>query len=129
METMRIVCEAAGLGARDFEAEPALMEANYGDWEGLTLMEIGERFPEAAQAREAEKWSYAPPQGESYSMLADRVSNWLRGLAGPTLVVAHGGVLRALMHLLGGLPHHDAPHLAVPQDRAILFTQRAVLTI
>ena len=26
------------------------------------------------------------------------------------------------MHLLAGLPAHDAPHLAVPQDRVILFT-------
>jgi hypothetical protein len=27
------------------------------------------------------------------------------------------------------LPAHDAPHLAVPQDRIILFTESAVLTI
>jgi hypothetical protein len=33
------------------------------------------------------------------------------------------------MHLLAGLPAHDAPHLAVPQDRIILFTANAVLTI
>jgi hypothetical protein len=38
-------------------------------------------------------------------------------------------VLRALLHLLGGLPGHDAPYLAVPQDRVTLFTQDAVLTI
>ena len=52
-----------------------------------------------------------------------------RGLDGPTFVVAHGGILRALLHLLAGLPPHDAPHLAVPQDRAILFTRERVLTL
>jgi len=33
------------------------------------------------------------------------------------------------MYHLGGLPAHNAPHLAVPQDRIILFTEIAVLTI
>jgi probable phosphoglycerate mutase len=62
-------------------------------------------------------------------MVSDRVAAWLRTLDAPTLVVAHGGVLRALLYHLAGLPAHDAPHLAVPQDRAILFTPLAVLTI
>ena len=48
---------------------------------------------------------------------------WLETLDAPTFVVAHGGILRALLHLLAGLPAHDAPHLAVPQDRVILFTR------
>ena len=54
---------------------------------------------------------------------------WLKSLDAPTFIVAHGGVLRALFHLLAGLPAHDAPHLAVPQDRVILFTESAILTI
>ena len=129
LETMRIVLQAAGQPERPFAIDPVLMEVNYGDWEGLTLTEIGERFPQQGLARDADKWGYVPPNGESYSMLADRTAAWLRTLEGPTCVVAHGGVLRALMYLLGGLPAHDAPHLAVPQDRVILFTQEAVLTI
>jgi hypothetical protein len=27
------------------------------------------------------------------------------------------------------MPGHDVPHLAVPQDRVILFTEKLVLTI
>jgi hypothetical protein len=38
-------------------------------------------------------------------------------------------VLRALLYHLAGLPAHDAPHLAVPHDRAILFTATSVLTV
>ena len=55
-------------------------------------------------------------------MLSERVAGWLATLDAPDFVVAHGGILRALLHLLAGLPPHDAPHLAVPQDRVILFT-------
>ena len=58
------------------------MEVNYGDWEGLTLIEIGERFPDAARAREADKWGYVPANGESYAMLADRIAGWLETLDG-----------------------------------------------
>jgi broad specificity phosphatase PhoE len=129
LETMRIVLQEARQPERPFATDPVLMEVNYGDWEGRTLIEIGERFPEQGLARDADKWGYVPPNGESYAMLADRIAAWFRTLEGPTFVVAHGGVLRALMHLLGGLPAHDAPHLAVPQDRVILFTESAVLTI
>ncbi len=129
VETMRILLQPAGQPGRPFATDAALVEAHYGDWEGLTLAEITERYPEESRAREANKWGYVPPNGESYAMLSDRVSAWLRTLDAPTFIVAHGGVLRVLMHLLAGLPSHDAPHLAVPQDRVILFTRSAVLTI
>lgn len=129
LETMRIVLSAAGREDHPFDLDPVLKEVNYGEWEGLTLPEIGERFPDQTRARDADKWAYAPPNGESYAMLSDRIAMWLNTLDAPTCVVAHGGVLRALMYLLAGLPAYDAPHLAVPQDRVILFTQAKVLTI
>jgi broad specificity phosphatase PhoE len=129
VETMQIVLEAAGQGGRGFVTDPILMEVQYGDWEGLTLDEIGVRHAEGAKAREADKWGYAPPNGESYSMLAERIARWLKSHDAPTFMVAHGGVMRALLHLLAGLPGHDVPHLAVPQDRVMLFTRDQVVTI
>jgi probable phosphoglycerate mutase len=129
LETMRLVLKAAGEPNLPFDTDPVLKEVNYGEWEGLTLAEIHEQFPEGSKARDADKWHYAPTNGESYSMLSDRIEAWLQTLDQPTFVVAHGGVLRALMYLLAGLPAHDAPHLAVPQDRIILFTESTVLTV
>jgi probable phosphoglycerate mutase len=129
LETMHLALRAAGQPDRAFSTEPVLKEVNYGDWEGLTQIEIGERFPTEAAERDADKWGYTPHNGESYAMLAARIDGWLKTLGGPTIVVAHGGVLRALMYLLAGLPAHNAPHLAVPQDRVILFTESNVLTI
>ena len=129
VETMRLVLRAAGEPDIHFTTDPVLREVNYGAWEGLTLAEIQEQFPEGSKARDADKWNYAPTNGESYSMLSDRIEAWLQTLDQPAFVVAHGGVLRVLMYLLAGLPAHDAPHLAVPQDRIILFTESNVLTI
>jgi probable phosphoglycerate mutase len=128
-ETMQIALDAAGQGGRDFATDPTLMEVHYGAWEGLTLDEIAERHPEEVHAREEDKWGYAPPGGESYAMLGERIGEWLKTVDAPTLVVAHGGVLRALHHLLAGLPGPDAPHLAVLQDRVTLFTRESLLTI
>ena len=129
VETMRIVLAAAGQDRAPFVTDPVLKEACYGAWEGLTLPEVAERDPDGARARERDKWSFVPPAGESYSMLSERLSPWIAGLTVPSLVVAHGGILRVLLHRLAGLPAYDAPHLATPQDRVILFTARAVLAI
>ena len=129
LETMRIALAAAGMNGRRFATDDLLREANYGEWEGMTIEEIAARRPAEARARNVDKWGYAPPNGESYKHVSERVTKWLKTLDGPTFVVAHGGILRALLYLLAGLPAHDAPHLAVPQDRVILFTESDVLTI
>jgi probable phosphoglycerate mutase len=129
VETALLVLDAARQGERGFKTEPAIQELSYGDWEGLTLAELQAREPETLAARERDKWSYVPPAGESYAMLAKRVAAWLATLDGPRLVVSHGGILRVLLHILAGLPSHEAPHLAAPQDRVILFTPRSVVTL
>jgi probable phosphoglycerate mutase len=129
VESMRIALEAAGQGGRNFETDPALVEAHYGDWEGLTLIEIETHRALEAEARQRDKWGFRPPNGESYAMLSNRVAAWLKTVHAPTFVVAHGGILRALLHQLGGLPAHDAPHLIVPQDRVILFTRASIYAI
>lgn len=129
VETMQLLLSAAGMPGRSFAVDPALKEASYGEWEGLTLAEVALRDPQGARRREEDKWAFVPPAGESYAMLCDRTAAWLRPLDRPYLVVAHGGVLRILLHLLAGLPTHDAPHLATPQDRVVLFTAGAIVTI
>jgi broad specificity phosphatase PhoE len=127
VETMQLAMDAAGRPAVAFETDPLLKEISYGDWEGLTPAEVAERYPEESRRRDADKWGYAPKNGESYAMLAARVERWFATLSGPTLVVAHGGVLRVLLHQLAGLASHDAPHLVVPQDRIVLFAATSVM--
>lgn len=123
--TMELVLGRCGDDLR-FDVEPRLAELTFGDWEGLTLDEVSASQPEACAAREADKWGYRPPSGESYEDLAERVWDWARDLERPTLAVAHGGVMRALCRLRAGFTPHEAAHSATPQDRISLFRNNSV---
>jgi len=120
-ETMELMRAAMRLPPERYLLEPALRELSFGDWEGLTWTEIRARDPAGAEARRAGKWDFVPPGGESYAMLAKRVKAWLAGLAGDALIVAHGGVARALMVLLAGAPPQTAAEAPIPQDIAMIF--------
>ena len=80
-----------------------LKELTFGDWEGLTWPEVEARDAAAARAREADKWNFAPPRGESYAMLVERLRPWLAARQGDCFVASHGGVARAFMFLLAGV--------------------------
>jgi hypothetical protein len=76
---------------------------------------------EMAQAREADKWNFAPPDGESYAMLAAPLKPWLESRRADGFAVSHGGVARALMSLIAGVNPAAAENADIWQGRAILF--------
>ena len=96
-ETMEIVRATMGLDPEAYRVDERLREIAYGDWEGWTLAELRVDQPERMAAREADKWMFLPPAGESYEMLSERVANWLATVTRPTVVAAHGGVGRVLL--------------------------------
>jgi probable phosphoglycerate mutase len=59
-------------------------------------------------------------------MLAERVAAWLGEVANDTVVVAHGGVSRALRAVLFGLSAAEAMRLEVPQDRILVIDAGAM---
>ncbi|MFF7014240.1 MULTISPECIES: histidine phosphatase family protein [Streptomyces] len=85
-------CEIAGFGER---AEPwdALMEWDYGAYEGLTPTQIKADRPDWLI------WRDGVPEGESLAEVtarADEVVGWARSADRDVLVFAHGHILRAL---------------------------------
>ena len=76
-ETMEIARDAIGLPPHRYRLDAALKEISFGVWEGLTWPEIEARDPEGIAARRKDKWNFAPPGGESYAMLAERLRPWL----------------------------------------------------
>ncbi len=87
---------------------PELAEIDFGDWEGLTIPEIERTHgPLFSQWRE-DPSRVVPPGGESFAQVLDRVEKSLeRILAGPEeriLVVGHGGIMRAILVQLLGVP-------------------------
>lgn len=120
-ETMELSRAAMGLDPSVYALEPRLMELSFGRWEGLVWPEVKALDPWAAKAREKNKWTFCPPGGESYAMLADRLSPWLESLNDDILVVSHGGVARVLLHLVGGLSIASAPMADIHQGRVLVF--------
>jgi probable phosphoglycerate mutase len=120
-ETMELIRAAMGLPPERYRLDPALVELSFGAWEGLTWTEVKTRDPKGVRARNADKWDFAPPGGESYAMLAERLRPWLASLTADAFVVSHGGVVRALMTLLAGVPAEVAAEAPIVQGRAIVF--------
>ena len=115
--TMEILLGRLGLDPEAYRTDPRLMEIHFGAWEGSTWTEIRRRDPAGAHARDRNRWHYRPPglNAESYAMLTERVGPAIAGFARDTVVVAHGGVARAMLVALGHLDVYAAPRIAVRQ--------------
>jgi probable phosphoglycerate mutase len=120
-ETMQLARAAMGLDPEAYALSDDLKELTFGDWEGLTWPEVEARDPKGAAARAAGKWEFAPPNGESYAGLAKRLAPWVEAIDRDLFVASHGGVARALMHLIAGVSPAVASEVSVHQGRAILF--------
>jgi uncharacterized phosphatase len=89
-DTAAIIAEAVGMPAP--ELDPALVERNYGDAEGLTDTELDARYPAGAEVAGR----------ESRASVANRVMEALHRIAAAhpgesIIVVAHGGVIRSVL--------------------------------
>lgn len=122
-ETMEIVREALGLSRAGYRTDERLQEIAFGCFEGATRAELFEDSPELMAAREADKWAWAPPGGESYAMLLARVGAWLDEVDRPSIVAAHGGVMRCLACLIEGIPVSRYFSIPIPQDRFVVWRE------
>ncbi len=116
-ETMNLVRDELGLPPHDYDTDDRLKEISFGLWETHTFDELRKTVPDLVDQRFHEKWSFRPPQGESYAMLMARVESWLPYVTQNSIVVCHGGVLRVLDHLINGTPPDQVVQQSVPQDR------------
>jgi len=121
--TMEALRGALGLPEAEYRADDRLKEICFGTWEGSTWAEIRRWDPSGAAARDRDRWNYRPKgQGaESYAMLTERVAALLQELAGPTVLVAHGGVARAALVALGHLDTYAAPRLGIRQGNILVI--------
>ena len=89
---------------------PSLRERKLGLWEGLPR----NRFKQYNLHPLLTGWETAPVEAESLRAVAKRATSWLAGQEDTqtTLIVSHGGVLRALVGLLDGVPTDKIGHWA-----------------
>lgn len=113
-ETTRVISPSLP-GNPDVEVVPALLEINYGEWEGLTAEECAFRDPTLRSAWEADPYATPTPGGESGADVAARAFPTLRQLevwltddpARCAVVVAHNHVNRLWLTAVAGWPMVD----------------------
>jgi probable phosphoglycerate mutase len=119
--TMEIMRSTLGLESIGYGVDTRLAEISFGEWEGLTYAEVMARDKDIALKREADKWGFRPPGGESYAQVTARISQWYATLERDTVVAAHGGTARALIAHLALAPAQDATHHSVDQGVVYVF--------
>ena len=96
---------ARALCARAPRIEPALIEMDWGAWEGFRHADLHARHGDAFVRNAARGLDFRPPGGESPRDVAERLMRWLRAIEPcerPWVAVTHNGVLRALLALASG---------------------------
>jgi probable phosphoglycerate mutase len=96
---------AALMGHADAVIEAALIETDWGQWEGWTLGELRDRYGAKMVEMEARGLDFRPPGGESPRDVQARLAPWLARVAAggrPCVAVCHKGVVRALAALASG---------------------------
>lgn len=124
-DTMQIARRALRIDPSAHTEDDRLKELSFGRWEGLTWPQVKLREPAAVRERKRGKWSFVPPGGESYAVLAERLREWLPTVRPHDVVVAHGGVARCLLVILAGVPTKDAPEVDILQGRVLTITAGA----
>jgi broad specificity phosphatase PhoE len=118
-ETAQILATGFGLEARTLDA---LLEIDVGAWEGLTVDEVRERYPDRAD----QDWRSGWEDGETYDELEQRVVPALielgsRHSGGHVLAVTHAGPLRAAIAASMKLSSDDARPLIGPLENCAVF--------
>ena len=112
--------------AFDIELPPVihdkrLIEISFGVLEGRLHSEINRELALAPGDRDASYWQYRPEKGENYDDVAARLLEFAETLTHHAVVVAHGGVLRVLRHLVEGQPQGDMVNWPPPQGTIAHF--------
>ncbi len=109
-------CAVAIAGRRDVEIDRRWRELDFGAWDGLAPAGIDAA---ALASFHDDPDAAPPPQGERWSTLLERVRDALAAMPSvPTLVVTHGGPIRAALADLCGFDRRqlwafDLPYAAL----------------
>ncbi|MDH3202442.1 MAG: histidine phosphatase family protein [Myxococcales bacterium] len=104
---LRRAADTARAAGGRLELDPAWREIDVGDWEGMTMEEVVERFPEQIAALK-ERRAFAVGGGESWPEVFTRADDALRAVrdrmpdGGRVIVFTHGGIIAAILAGLVG---------------------------
>ena len=130
----RAVETAELLTGRTVERESALIEMDWGDWEGSTLDELRHAHGAAFAQNEARGLDFRAPGGESPREVRERLQPWLGRVATsavPVVAVTHLGVLRVIVAAATGWDMTGKPPIRLKSDAIHSFSvdRRGQVTI
>lgn len=101
--------------------DAALIEMDWGDWEGRMAREL--REDPACDHRDIEGWGwhYTPPNGESPLAVRARLVPWANALTRDAVAVCHIGVMRVLMAQATGWDFDGPAPFAVKRGRLFVI--------
>ncbi|OUS31637.1 hypothetical protein A9Q99_03450 [Gammaproteobacteria bacterium 45_16_T64] len=102
-----------------------LRELAFGDLEGMTPKQAWQHYPELLTAMWKDPENNTPPNGEAFGDFCDRIEDSLEtiinrqlsqtSIASPhTLLVVHGGVIRAILHRFLNIPASTTFQIEIP---------------
>jgi broad specificity phosphatase PhoE len=117
----RLTAEAimrAGYPAQELQVEDAFVEQNFGDWQGMKITDFETREADMRHPFWPVHAEERPPAGENFSEMTQRVGAGLDRLAASatgkdTVIISHGGAIRAACAHALGLTGYQALCLAV----------------
>jgi broad specificity phosphatase PhoE len=102
IQTAKIIAEILKL--KGVTPDERLREVEFGIFEGLSLEEANEKYPEIYKARIKDKWNFRIPRGESYSDAAKRLLEFTKEIENKrvkvVLCVTHVTVIKVALKVL-----------------------------
>ncbi|MNZ49760.1 bifunctional RNase H/acid phosphatase [compost metagenome] len=125
------MCEILGYDFNEIETDSRLSEVSVGSWSGLTLKEIEQGWPNSLEDTTMYDWYFRSPDGESYEVVQERVTDWLDSLSSTPRVIAvtHGLTSRILRGVYAGLTRQEALSLEVSQSACFQLANSTIKRI
>lgn len=121
-ETMQRIRAAFDVTLPEIRFDNRLREISFGELEGKLHDELPDHLSTAPGNRNADYWHHRPPAGENYQDVSDRLEDFATGLDGSAIIVAHGGIMRALRKIIEGVETGEAMNWHPPQGVIARFT-------
>ncbi|MDA4843797.1 histidine phosphatase family protein [Hoeflea poritis] len=106
-----------------------LSEVSYGAWEGMTTLEVKERFPAERKSRKSDRWNFRPQGGDSHASRIPELKAFLSEMKSPTIMITHTGVIRVCLYLLGSLDRETALSEPISQDKLYVFSKGSLARV
>lgn len=107
----------------------ALIEMNWGQWEGLRGHDLAQDPASGYLPIERWGWNYHPPGGETPMQVWTRLKPWLASLQGNAVAVCHIGVMRVLLAQAYGWAFEGPCPFRIKRNRLYILDLGATLSL